>query len=134
MNRIVILPAHVGRLVHGAKRSNGRTLFGDGAPPLPNCKELVRFGCRAWLTNAGRRPEDRGQSNGARTASSVADVDVPAGEEQPGQADLRDAVERYARERLPRRRWIGRDAVAGLNATLTSVPDGMARITSVASP
>jgi SulP family sulfate permease len=56
----------------------------------------------------------------------VADVDVPAGEEQPGQADLREAVERYARKRLPRGRWLGRDAVAGLNGALASVPDGMA--------
>jgi SulP family sulfate permease len=56
----------------------------------------------------------------------MADVDVPAGEEQPGQADLREAVERYARRRLPRGKWLGRDAVAGLNGSLASVPDGMA--------
>jgi SulP family sulfate permease len=56
----------------------------------------------------------------------VADVDVPAGEDQPGLADLREAVERYARRRLPRGRWLGGDAVAGLNGALASVPDGMA--------
>jgi SulP family sulfate permease len=54
------------------------------------------------------------------------ETDLPSAVDQPGLSELRQAVAGYARERLPGRRRLGRDAVAGLNATLSSVPDGMA--------
>ncbi len=52
--------------------------------------------------------------------------DIDAGVDQPGLSELREAVANHVRERLPGRRGLGRDAVAGLNSTLSSVPDGMA--------
>jgi SulP family sulfate permease len=52
--------------------------------------------------------------------------DAPWVVDQPGLSDLREAVANYARDHLPGRRSLGRDAVAGLNSALSSVPDGMA--------
>jgi SulP family sulfate permease len=52
--------------------------------------------------------------------------DSPWVVDQPGLSELREAVATYARDHLPGRRTLGRDAVAGLNSALSSVPDGMA--------
>jgi hypothetical protein len=52
--------------------------------------------------------------------------DIDSGIDQPGLSELREAVANHVRERLPGGRGLGRDAVAGLNSTLSSVPDGMA--------
>lgn len=46
--------------------------------------------------------------------------------EQPGLSQLREAVANAARKRLPGRKTILQDAMAGLNSTLGSAPDGMA--------
>lgn len=55
---------------------------------------------------------------------AAGDVSIDA-VDQPGLSDLREVVAN-ARRQLPRARTVRRDAVAGLNATLASVPDGMA--------
>ncbi len=46
--------------------------------------------------------------------------------EQPGLSGLREAVANVASKRLPGRRTILQDGLAGLNSTLGSAPDGMA--------
>ncbi len=48
------------------------------------------------------------------------------GKTQPGLERLREAVARYTPWRLPSRATRRADALAGLNVTITSVPDGMA--------
>jgi SulP family sulfate permease len=45
---------------------------------------------------------------------------------QPGLAPLREAVATHLGRYLPGRRALGRDALAGLNGAVSSVPDGMA--------
>ena len=45
--------------------------------------------------------------------------------EQPGLSRLREAVANAARKRLPGRKSILQDGLAGLNSTLGSAPDGM---------
>jgi SulP family sulfate permease len=62
----------------------------------------------------------------SREADDQHDGESASGADQPGLGELREAVASYARERLPDSRGIGRDAIAGLNSTLSSVPDGMA--------
>lgn len=46
--------------------------------------------------------------------------------DQPGLSDLRSAAADLAREALPRREGLGREAAAGLTTAVGSVPDGMA--------
>ncbi len=59
-------------------------------------------------------------------ADDQQDAKAPPAVDQPGLSELREAVANYAREHLPGGRSVGRDAVAGLNSALSSVPDGMA--------
>ncbi|HZW03398.1 MAG TPA: SulP family inorganic anion transporter [Anaerolineaceae bacterium] len=46
--------------------------------------------------------------------------------DQPGLSGLREAVANYAERQLPSRGRLGRDALAGLNSAISSVPDGLA--------
>ena len=59
----------------------------------------------------------------ARTAASDADPDEV---NQPGLSELREAVQNSLPTRLPGSSTLKRDAIAGLNSAVSSVPDGMA--------
>jgi sulfate permease, SulP family len=52
--------------------------------------------------------------------------DEPDEVNQPGLAQLREAVENHLKRRLPGSDSLRRDAIAGLNSAVSSVPDGMA--------
>lgn len=61
----------------------------------------------------------------------LADSSTPAQEqsaevEQPGLSRLREAVANAAQDGLPSRRALLKDALAGLNSAISSVPDGLA--------
>src|SRR5215218_7853317 len=59
-------------------------------------------------------------------AGTAAFDDEPDEVNQPGLAQLREAVENHLKRRLPGSKSLRRDAIAGLNSAVSSVPDGMA--------
>ena len=72
------------------------------------------------------RPADEAAADKVTVdGGEIADGGGLAEADQPGLSDLREAVA-DARQRLPGGRTVRADAVAGLNAALASVPDGMA--------
>lgn|SRR5690554_4421167 len=89
----------------------------------------------------GRVSGDRLRARGRRERRTMASEDkskaeskkckLPDFEIKPeanlaGLRELREAVENYARRRIPSRRRIQQDAVAGLTVGVSSIPDGMA--------
>src|SRR5690349_2344554 len=57
---------------------------------------------------------------------TVVEADIEPEVNQPGLAQLREAVENHLKRRLAGSASLRRDAIAGLNSAVSSVPDGMA--------